>query len=250
MTWIKLDDKTPRHPKIASLTDRAFRWWIKGLCYASEFLTNGVLHPIFWKQVPKQSRAELSGNHLWDWKDPNFEIHDYLEHQQSREQVEAERRRQRDRRKTDRSTPDRRTAGTTPGTTAGQPPEVPRPPNLRVDTDTEKEQSTVPPAPAKPLISGQSNPRDWGRIHGAHTAGFCDWICLPDFVFEEFRSKSPGSEYVHIWAKKVRSEWEGQTIGEDGLRFWRARWSESHRTPEMKKPFSVADALARKAAAK
>lgn len=87
MTWIKLDDKSPRHPKVASLTDRAFRWWIKGLCYASEFLTNGVLHPVFWKEVPKQSRAELTGNKLWDWDDPNFIIHDYLSHQSSKEAV-------------------------------------------------------------------------------------------------------------------------------------------------------------------
>lgn len=87
MSWLKLDDKAPRHPKVASLTDRAFRWWIQGLCYASEFLTNGLLPPIFWKQVPKQNRAELTDQRLWDWDDPNYQIHDYLSHQSSRETV-------------------------------------------------------------------------------------------------------------------------------------------------------------------
>jgi uncharacterized protein YdaU (DUF1376 family) len=111
-------------------------------------------------------------------------------------------------------------------------------------TETAKNAVSVPPAPARPIISGPSNPRDWGKIHSNHVTGFCDWVCLPEFLFEEFRAKSPGSDYVKGWALKVRETWEGQTIGEDGLKFWRARWSESHRTASIKKPFSVADALA------
>ena len=261
MTWLKFDDKAPRHPKIAALTDRAFRWWVKGLCYASEFLTDGVLHPIFWKQVPKTDRAQLSGNRLWDWVDPNFLIHDYQKHQTLKEEVEADKERNRvnakayrERRREER----RKNSGPSPTVTDDASPQNHRPviaesPTQIQRTDTEnREQSTdtVTPAPAKPLISGQSSPRDWGRIHGAHTAGFCDWICLPDFVFEEFRSKSPGSEYVHTWAKKIRSEWEGRTIGEDGLRFWRARWSESHRTPVAPKPIRIQELLDKEAARK
>jgi uncharacterized protein YdaU (DUF1376 family) len=111
--------------------------------------------------------------------------------------------------------------------------------------------NTVPPAPARPLISGQANPRDWGRIHGNHVSGFCDWVCLPDFVFEEFRAKSPGPEYVTGWARKVRLEWEGRTIGEDGLKFWRARWSESHVTKSLgPKPINTQELLDREAARK
>ena len=124
MTWIKLDDKTPRHPKIAGLSNLAFRWWVNALCFASEFLTDGVLPRVFSKRVPKQIRAELTSAGLWDFVDPNLVIHGYLEHQQSREAVESERRRQRDRRKGDRGTTDRRTPGTTAGTNGGgtQPP--------------------------------------------------------------------------------------------------------------------------------
>jgi hypothetical protein len=125
MTWIKLDDNAVDHPKIASLSDRAFRWWMRGLSYASRFLTDGSLPPTFWKQTPKQTRAELSGRKLWDWVDPNFHIHDYLEHQTSRESVEKERIRNRNRRKGDR--PD--DAGCTDGTTAGTTGEKPPPEN-------------------------------------------------------------------------------------------------------------------------
>ena len=127
MTWIKLDDRAPRHPKLASLTDRAFRWWILGLCYASEFLTNGVLHPVFWKRAPSTARKELTIGKLWDWDDPNFLIHDYLEHQTSRESVEKERRRNRERRRGDRRDDAGGTTGTTAGTPAGSTAEKPRP---------------------------------------------------------------------------------------------------------------------------
>jgi hypothetical protein len=141
MTWIKLDDKTPRHPKIGGLSDKAFRWWINSICYASEFLTDGVLSKVFWKRVPHGVRAELTKAKLWIFDDPNLVIHDYLEHQQSRQSVENERRRQRDRRNTDRGTADRRTAGTTAGTTSGTTP-VRTATTLEVDTDTDKEKDT------------------------------------------------------------------------------------------------------------
>lgn len=257
MTWIRLDSKAPRHPKVASLTDRAFRWWISGLCYAGEFLTNGLLPPTFWRQVPKQNRAELTGNNLWDWTDPNFQIHDYLHHQQTKEDVEADKERNRqnakayrERRKSER----RQSIVTDDASPQRHRPVIAESPTQITDTDNRlqiTDKNTVPPAPAKPLISGQANPRDWGRIHGNHVSGFCDWVCLPDFVFEEFRAKSPGPEYVMGWAAKVREKYYGTTIGEDGLKFWRTRWSESHITkPAGPKPINIQEILDKEAAKK
>jgi hypothetical protein len=255
MSWFKFDDNAVDHPKLASLTDRAFRWWVKGLSYACRFLTDGVLHPTFWKHVPKQCRAELTGAKLWDWEDPNFQIHDYLHHQIGKHEIEQDKERNREkakayreRRRTDRRKP---VTGNVTDTLAGDVTDhitdIDNPTHI---PNTLQTQSKTPPAPVskKPLISGQANPRDWGRIHGNHVSGFCDWVCLPDFVFEEFRGKSPGPEYVKGWAAKVREKWEGQTIGEDGLKFWRARWSESHVTKPVAKPFSITEALAREEA--
>lgn len=260
MTWIKLDDKAPRHPKISSLTHRAFRWWVLALCYASEFLTDGILPPIFWRKTPKEVRKELTGNRLWDWVDPNFEIHDYHKHQSSKEEVEADKERSRinakayrDRRKSERRHPN----VIDDASSQRQPPVIDESSTQiqiqRTDTDTEKNKSNVPPSP-RPLISGESNPKMWGRIHGEHVTGFCDWVCLPEFVFAEFVRKSTGEAYVKLWASKVRSEWEGKTIG-DNLKFWRDRWNESHPiTKAESKPWSAAEAitkaLAREAEAK
>lgn len=77
------------------------------------------------------------------------------------------------------------------------------------------------------LISGESSPKGWGKIHGDHVAGFCDWVCLPEFVFNEFVRKSSGADYVRQWAAGVRAKHEGQTVG-DNLKFWRNRWAEAH----------------------
>lgn len=117
-------------------------------------------------------------------------------------------------------------------------------------SSTETPKNGVSGAPARPLVSGVAHPREWGRIHGHHVTGFCDWVCLPEFVFEEFRSKSPGESYVREWAAKIRREWEGRTIGEDGLKFWRVRWSESHRTPTLSPPIRIQDILDKEAAKK
>lgn len=79
-------------------------------------------------------REELVEAGLWKLTDDEsrVEIHQYLEHQTSRSDVERERARNRDRRRGDR-----RTAGTPTGTTAGTPAEKPRPESREQRTDTE-----------------------------------------------------------------------------------------------------------------
>ena len=101
--------------------------------------------------------------------------------------------------------------------------------HTEADTDTDTKAEARNDVVSRPLISGEGRPGTWGKIHGGHITGFCDWVCLPEFLFGELTRKSDGAEYVRGWALKVRGEWEGRTVG-DGLRFWRARWEESHPT--------------------
>lgn len=92
MTWIKLDDNAVGHPKVAGLSDRAFRLWIRSLCYASEFLTDGALPAYFLKREPQRYQLELIASGLWEKDaDGNLVIHDYLVHQSSRDYVLQER---------------------------------------------------------------------------------------------------------------------------------------------------------------
>lgn len=143
MTWIKLEDKTPRHPKIAGLSDRAFRAWIGSLCYASEFLTDGLIPSAFLITVKSKIHQELINAGLWKQAvdgSGRIVIHDYLEHQTARESVERERRRNRDRRRGD--------GGRTAGATAGTPAEKPRPESReqRAEVPTEIRAQSVRPA--------------------------------------------------------------------------------------------------------
>lgn len=116
--------------------------------------------------------------------------------------------------------------------------------------------TTATPLSPRPLVSGESNPRTWGKIHGEHVAGFCDWVCLPEFLFAEFcrRSGQPdgGSAYVRGWAVSVRAKWVGP-VG-DNLKFWRDRWAESHVTAKVDAPkaapIRIQDILDKEAAKK
>jgi hypothetical protein len=237
MTWIKLDDNAVDHPKVASLTDKAFRWWVRGLSYASRYLTDGILPKVFWKRTPNGVRTELVSSRLWDWIDPNFIIHDYHHHQSLKEDVESEKERSRQNSKAyrDRRRAERRNVIANVSADASsnrQPPVIAESATQRTHTHTDyREQRTEgQQPPPRPLISGESNPKAWGKIHGEHVAGFCDWVCLPEFLFNEFCRKSGqdvADAYVRSWAVNIRAKFTGQAVG-DNLKFWRERWSDSH----------------------
>lgn len=89
-TFIKLDDTTPDHPKVDGLSNAAFRAWIEALCYCSEYLTDGVIsrHRIGRRDGAKVVAELISVGLVRETDDPaRVVIHDYLEHQTSRQQV-------------------------------------------------------------------------------------------------------------------------------------------------------------------
>lgn len=91
-------------------------------------------------------------------------------------------------------------------------------------------------APLKPLISGEARPGTWGRIHSPHVTGFCDWVCFPELVFNDFVRRvvaagTPDADAqadVTTWAKSVRQAWQGQIPGDDIFEFWRHEWKKTH----------------------
>lgn len=105
MAWIKIDDSFPDHPKVIGLSDLAFRLHIRGLCYSGKYLTdgfvpyqavNGMLND---EQHTRKPSDELEDVGLWIRVEKGFQIHDYLAHQTSKEQVENKRKALRDRAK-------------------------------------------------------------------------------------------------------------------------------------------------------
>jgi hypothetical protein len=96
VTWIKVDDGITEHPKFAALTSDAWALWLHGTTYASRNRTDGLIPAAMLGRLsnvknPTRVAAELVAAGLWHEVDAGFEIHDYLEHQRSREQIDADR---------------------------------------------------------------------------------------------------------------------------------------------------------------
>jgi hypothetical protein len=92
MTWIKLDDTLPNNPKILPLSDKAFRLYIEGLCYANQYLTDGFLAQAVVNRLDSGNACkELLEAGLWIEVENGTQIHDYCEHQTSRKVVEEKR---------------------------------------------------------------------------------------------------------------------------------------------------------------
>ena len=98
MTWIKLDDTLPNNPKILPLSDKAFRLYIEGLCYANQYLTDGFLAQAVINRLDNgNAYQELLDAGLWIQVETGAQIHDYCEHQTTRKVVEEKRKQVRNR---------------------------------------------------------------------------------------------------------------------------------------------------------
>lgn len=90
--WVKLDDRFTDNAKIARLSDKAFRVYVHALCYSAGALTDGLVpwsKARTWASV--KTIGEMTAAGLWDEVKLGYQIHDYLDYQQSREQVDARR---------------------------------------------------------------------------------------------------------------------------------------------------------------
>lgn len=81
MAW--LDDRMWAHPKIARLSDPAFRAWVSSICYSSGFGTRGRLERAHQRLIGASTRArnELVNCGLWIEADSGaIQIRDWQEH--------------------------------------------------------------------------------------------------------------------------------------------------------------------------
>ena len=89
-TFIKLDNEMPDHPKIEGLSDRSFRDLVRLWCWCSRYLTDGAVPATrFLSITTTRSARELIACGLVERDGDNYRMHDYLDHQQSRDQVQA-----------------------------------------------------------------------------------------------------------------------------------------------------------------
>jgi len=86
VVWVKLDDGFPEHPKVAGLSDDAFRTHVEFLCYCARRLTDGLIP----KRLAESQAAcqELLDAGVWDrGEDGSVWVHDYLDMNPSKKTV-------------------------------------------------------------------------------------------------------------------------------------------------------------------
>lgn len=92
MTWVKLDDSMPTHPKVVERSDAAFRALIELWCHAAQHKTDGRVGDQAAKRIAKPKViAELVDAGLIHRNGAGWIIHDWLDHNMSKSDYEAQR---------------------------------------------------------------------------------------------------------------------------------------------------------------
>ena len=94
MPFLNVDDNFADHPKIDALSDGAFRLHVAGLCYASKHKTDGFIpdHRVsrLIRTYKPRLLVELHQARVWLPAAGGHSIHDFLDWNRSREQIEAD----------------------------------------------------------------------------------------------------------------------------------------------------------------
>ena len=93
MPYLRLDDNVMEHPKVERLSDAAFRIWMRGLTYCARLMTDGFVPrrtALGWGSLKRI--GELTAAGLWVNRPLGYEVHDYLQWNESRARI-LERRR-------------------------------------------------------------------------------------------------------------------------------------------------------------
>lgn len=92
MTWVRLDDNFPDHPKVIGLGDSAFRMHVAAMCWSARYLTDGHIPSSALRSIGSNKGAtELHAAGLWDRTDHGWMIRDFLDYNPSKEHVEGKR---------------------------------------------------------------------------------------------------------------------------------------------------------------
>jgi hypothetical protein len=102
MTWLKLDDKFVRHPKVQGLSDSAFRLHMAAMGHCAEYATDGrVKSHVVATLTAHPDKAplvkEMVDAGLWEEMVGGWEIHDFLQYNPSAEQIKTRRKEWRER---------------------------------------------------------------------------------------------------------------------------------------------------------
>ena len=95
MSWVRLDDRFPDHPKVVGLSDAALALWTRARCWVNAQNTSGMVPAsALWRlsrsKRPRQAVAELVEAGLWEAVDGDaWRFHDYADYEPTRPQAPA-----------------------------------------------------------------------------------------------------------------------------------------------------------------
>jgi hypothetical protein len=88
--WVKIEDVSPDHPKLARLSPAGYGLWVAGICYCNRNLTDGFIPDSMARRILGVDQDVVDGlvmAGVWELVDGGYLVHDYLEHQQSRAEI-------------------------------------------------------------------------------------------------------------------------------------------------------------------
>lgn len=92
MSWLRIDDRFASHPKVAQLSDKEFRVWMRTLCFCASY-EDPTVDRVAVNEIKGLTRAmvmRFAEIGLLDPSDAGHEVHDW-EHYQPKDRTGAER---------------------------------------------------------------------------------------------------------------------------------------------------------------
>ena len=88
--FVRLDHGMPENPKVAGISDSAFRLYVQAICWCSRQEQDGKIPAAMMRRLgPVKSATELVHAELLELIPVGYLIHDYLDFQRSAEEINA-----------------------------------------------------------------------------------------------------------------------------------------------------------------
>jgi hypothetical protein len=235
VSWFKLDDQFPRHPKVLQISAETAWLFVAGGCYCAQYLTDGI--------IPKAAVAGLTTARKWQvcaeslvrvglWHDRGdyYEIHDYLDYNPTREEVENVRQQARERRaKGGKRSRERRANATNPDPTR---PEVLAEPTLAADK---------PPRPRDVIFDSLCD------VTGTDPSQLTDsGRGALNRAVKELRALQASGDQIHMNANTFRRRYPNAVLTAPALvKHWASLGTGSSRAPANEAPPATPEEQAR-----
>ena len=96
MSWVRMDDRFPEHPKAIKVGALGRDLYVSGLCYSGRNLTDGFIPADAVRRLSElrnvnEIASRLVEVVLWEVVDGGFQVHDYLDYNPSAQEVRSKR---------------------------------------------------------------------------------------------------------------------------------------------------------------